>query len=255
MRRMPQPPAVEEGEHGESYYAPMADLLAGILFIILVLLMSFAIIHYPDADSVPVSPLAQVPLESEPEVDARARRLQMVSRERLELLQAVVADLAAESISAHADAANGAVIVDTALFKPGAFRPSFTGERDAMALGRILKRRGGCYAARPIECGEPSPARLEAIFLDLRTNPADLAGARQNLEPAAFASARALALMGAVVDGEPSLLGLFSASGTPLLHAEGRAGPAAAAAVPALSIGFAMAARDDVPASPPPSGR
>jgi hypothetical protein len=247
MRRPPQPPAVEEGEHGDSYYAPMADLLAGILFIILVLLMSFAIIHYPDADSVPVSPLAQTRPETEPEVDARARRLLMVNRERLLLLQAVVADLAAESIAAHVDPANGGVVVDTALFKRGAFRPSFTGERDAMTLGRILKRRTACHVARPTECGEPNPARLEAIFLDVSTGPDDLVGARQSLEPQAFAAARALSLMGAVVDGEPSLLALSAASGPPLVHAEGRAGSTPGAAPP-LFIGFAMAPREDTQA-------
>jgi hypothetical protein len=243
LGRHRHPPAAGDEELAESYYAPMADLLAGILFIILVLLMSFAIIHYPDANSVPVSPLARAQQQlAEPEVDSRAKRLMAMEEERRKLLAAVVADLTADGIAARADMATSQVLIDDeSLFKPGLLRLTFTGERNMLATGRIIRRRVQCHYGNADGCSPPPVASLLGIFVDVFVDSRDLAAAGTGADPAIVADARALSILGTMVEGEPSLLELRTPANSPMIQARGRVAQAGNAPC-RIAIGFAMGA-------------
>lgn len=225
---------IQDDEHEQGYYAPMADLLAGILFVILVLLMSFAIIHYPDSRSAPVSPLtpadaarksersvAAMVQPTEPEVDVRVRLLHSLEAERARLLNGIMADLIAEGIPASVDLQQSQILVDErAFFRPGESRLTFVGERNAKAIGTILVRRLTCYVG---PCSEEGPARVEGIFLDVSAEESDLTISSSTInDPRAFAAARALVLMKAFADGDLSILQLRNSVGAPLVHASGR---------------------------------
>lgn len=227
----------EDIEQEETYYAPMADLLAGILFIILLLLMSFAIIHYPDPDSAPISSLAPQPRSLtaprlEPEVDARARQLEALDRERTRLLDAISADLVARGVPARVDpGASRIVIEDGALFKAGTPDLSFSGELNAKEIGIVLAQHVRCVDN---SCPSGEVGRVNGVFIDVAAA-AGGSALSGKLDARTFAAARALALFHTMVRGDASLLALRNGGGGELIRIGGVERPESA-----VLLGIAM---------------
>lgn len=238
-------------EHG-SYFAPMADLLAGILFVILILLMSFAIIHYPDDVSQPATPLktTSAPSLRVPEVDTRMQRLAQITQARTALLRDIQADLILAGIMAQIDADNGILrFDDKVFFQADSSRLVRFGDRNAQVVATIIIRRIRCFlpgaTANLADCPTPPAVLLDGLFLDVFASPDDFNGNKAFTEPASFAGARALAFFSAFAEGEPSYLLMRNGTGFQMVNAAGRV-LTGDARQPRVAIGFAMIA------APPP---
>ncbi len=207
----------EPGDEDDSYFIPMADMLAGILFVILILLMSFAIIHYPSA---PQAADAQ---------RAWHRQVAEIVAARARLLGDIRRDLAADGVAAELDLASGVIRIPAApLFGPGQPTVSPAGRHAATSLAAVLMRRLPCYLPATA-CDAAAGARLDRFAIDVEATGADLAAGTLR-EPRLLAGARALSLLAGVVAAAPGTYGLTGAGGQ-VIAAEGIAAGAAASSV------------------------
>jgi len=215
-------------EKDYNYYIPMADLLSGILFVILILLMSFAVIHYPDEDSGPVimPPASVAAPSSEPAADAVARRNQELEAERRKLLQLIASDLEAAGVPVTTDMARSVISFPEAIaFKPGQTGLTFVGERHIKTLAHILARRATCYVPSLGLCPRDTGLALEEIVFDVSVLPGEAARSSEIADPNAMAKARAYAIASAMFQSEPRLLQFLGTGGAPVLRFQGAVAP------------------------------
>lgn len=221
-------PGVDDGEPEESYFIPMVDLLAGLLFVILLLLMSFAIVHFPEVlDNAPVPTELTVEPPVPPVVEATLRVAKM-NKIRLDILERIKASLESAGIEVVLDNDNATLRIEESLFfVPGkSGLDAKKGTARAEHLARSLAVNLPCVAIGgdcPLE-RRTGVAALQ-IRLAVMADLADSAPARAFRTPQAFAGSRALTLFSAMVSSQPTLLDLRGIAGNPLVSVVGIAEP------------------------------
>jgi chemotaxis protein MotB len=175
----------------DSYYVSLADLLIGLIFIFIILLVASAL-SYQAAEQ-------------------RAERLQIELDERadlrLKLLEDLKADMAREKIEVHIDRENGVLrLPEHALFASGEATLGDEGKRAVRELGKAMTARLRCYGSERgrTNCPEGTAPIFEAVYVEGHTDNRNIKSQRfpSNWE---LSSARAITTYRALLDGAPAL--------------------------------------------------
>ncbi len=183
-----------EGEEGESYFVSMSDLMAGVLFLFIILLTYFALQLRQTTDDVlhpkPKTAPQAAAAAAQPSSQATAQALLQIEADREAAKNAptkptaapppddrtlairrLAADLKAHGVSAVIDEANGTIhLPNDALFNPGGAGPSPGGASALHALGEALARTLPCYSysaalPKPGDC-PATGHHLAAVFIE-----------------------------------------------------------------------------------------
>jgi len=142
----------------ESYFVSMTDLMVGMLFIFIILLMAFAL-NLKDQQT---------------KIDAATDSLTSASEAREKLLKQLEAALKDQGIEVTIDIENGVLrLPESTLFKTGEYRLDIDGQRALKVLAANLQSLLPSYtcvrtSVRP-ECPEGT-AHLETIFIEGHTD-------------------------------------------------------------------------------------
>ena len=175
----------------DSYYVSLADLLIGLIFIFIILLVASAM-SYQKAEQ-------------------RAEKLQIALDERADirqrLLKSIQSDMAAKGIDVRVDERNGVLrLPEHALFASGEAVLDSTGEAAVSELGKALDKRLRCYGVETgrTGCPEDTAPILEAVYIEGHTDNVRIASRRfaSNWE---LSSARAIATYRALLEAAPVL--------------------------------------------------
>jgi hypothetical protein len=200
---------------GRNYYVPMADLLAGLVFILIIVLQAVALVAREDfakADEV----MRETRL-----IEARLEKLRAIERslilprERTEatlaaVVEAIARDLAGAGLDARiADDGRRIAIRGPALATPEGFSPQLP--RTADAIGGALERWLPCLRPdRPASCPGAGGASAAEIRIEIRA-----------ARGAAAAGATAAALNAELALRRPELAVRQGPDGAPLVSFRG----------------------------------
>lgn len=184
----------------DSYYVSMADLLIGLIFIFIILLVASAM-SYQKAEE-------------------KAQRLQIELDERadlrLRLLEDLKADMAKHRIEVSVDGRNGVLrLPEHALFASGEAELGDTGRTAVRELATALADRLRCYGHEGgrNQCPEGTAPILEAVYVEGHSDNVRIASRRfaSNWE---LSSARAITTYRALLDAAPELATIRNVQGT-----------------------------------------
>ena len=187
----------------DSYYVSLADLLIGLIFIFIILLVASAM-SYQKAEQ-------------------RAQKLQIALDERadirLRLLKTIQSDMASKGIDVRVDERNGVLrLPEHALFASGEAVLDSTGEAAVKELGKALNKRLRCYGFEDgrRDCPEDTAPILEAVYIEGHTDNVRMASQKfaSNWE---LSSARAIATYRALLDAAPILMSVRNVQNTATL--------------------------------------
>jgi chemotaxis protein MotB len=157
--------AIIERRGGDSYLASLSDLMIGLLFIFIIILMSFALSYKATQES---SEVERGKLVAENQALTDSDHL------RSEILNEVQDSLRRRGVKVQVDLTHGVLrLPESLLFDEGSaeFRP---GGEDAVAkLGDVLAAVLPCYAADSIarlKCRPGQKGRIESIFVEGHTD-------------------------------------------------------------------------------------
>lgn len=211
MRR-PSRQAVE----GEGYFAPMADMMAGLLFIFLVLLMVFALNNYAE-------PTPDPNQDNRAEQD-RQRLIAEILAARTGLLETIAKDLRERKIEVAVDAAAGQLRMPSPqFFAVGEARTSTDGGRRLADMGEVLLRRTACHVQNGPACADKSPARIENALLAVRVRAGDVGFAP--VAPQTLAATRMFQAFGTLVSAQPRVYEVRNDKGAQVFTSHAEAQP------------------------------
>ena len=212
------------------YYVPLADLLTGLIFILMVLVAALSITQREDLiaaeraakDAAGVGRASQVPAPRDPTVDGLRILTQKVS-----------ADLDKHGIAHEVDARAGRIFLahNRAFSGPVDAVINEQGREFARAVAESLRRYLPCVVSvlmeRPSQCAAIPAVRLERVQIAVRTEgetAPDAFGAR---DVVALSAAQALSIFAAVLESQPALAALYDTQGRPVLefHGSGDSSP------------------------------
>jgi flagellar motor protein MotB len=209
-------------EEGENYFVSMTDMMVGVLFIFIIMLMSFALDFRRNTDvqedSLRVVQEVALKLDAlQTDVRAEIRRLDKASQDRRELLQEIRSQLAAEGLNVQIDEINGVLRLteDSVRFAASSFdlvgRNKENVGKIARVLGRVLPKYAPCRAApAPVSapapaCHELESAALETLFIEGHTDATGIDATNWQLS-----TARAVNTYRQIIADVPELRGLLN---------------------------------------------
>jgi hypothetical protein len=214
---------VHNDDSQHSYFIPMVDMLAGVVFILVILLASTMLVSRNDfadaaaanAEIARINAALQAARNEERRVLEPRRRAHRALRQLLDRLDA---NLNGSSTPHRIDYDAGRLsIAADALFQPGSAALDDGGRRLAKTLATALGNELPCLAKSPTQtpaCADYDGAVLEQVILAYRPDTAN-----PGIDTAT-ATARALALLSQVAVTTPALAGLVGAdAGKLLTHA------------------------------------
>lgn len=198
----------------ESYFVSMTDLMVGMLFIFIIMLMAFAL-----------NLRAQ-----EEKFDETTTALTKANKTRSQMLEYIKQTMLERGIKVKIDTENGILrLPEELLFDRGEFELKGQGQEALETLADVLASILPCYAmtaSAPIESCPPNPGgRLEAIFIEGHTDDLPVRGRMPNgIENNwQLSTARAIATFDALVGRSPLLDKIQSYKGQALLGVSGYA--------------------------------
>lgn len=206
-----------------SYFMPMVDMLAGVVFLLVIMLASSMLVTRPEFGQAEAMEQELARIQAELGQAQAAERLYLEPRRRARAATKLLLGRIAESL--RRDGIETASAPDTGTLAFSAFQPfdgrslSADGQRLASALAGALARELPCLAPAPAQpagadCAAYGDVRLQTVALTVPAG-ADAAQARGD----------ALRLLTAIVTNEPSLLALNEQGGSELMiYGVGEAG-------------------------------
>jgi len=210
------------GRGSESYFVPMSDMLAGLLFLFLVMLMTLAL--YNVGEKMEAAPPQPQPVH-EDRATAEARRLTSeILAARSKLIEQIATEAKQRGIALDADPASGLLQLDAALlFERGKVALSAPGREKLAVIADVLQRNLRCYIKAAVPCAAPQAARIELVIAQVEANAVDL-GARGDFAALnTFAASRALAFYAGLVEAQPELYAFTTDKNNRALTVQGRA--------------------------------
>jgi chemotaxis protein MotB len=240
------------GGEEEGYLASVSDLMVGMLFVFIIMLMAFAL-NFRSAEERVAE--GRDELEAERRTAARERdrlaaerdavaaqrdellrgrealdevsaRLADLEARRAALLRDVAADLGRRDVPAALDAANGVLrLPESLLFDSGeaSLRPE--GERALSAVAEALARALPCHSVAPADlrarCDAPARPLLEAVLVEGHTDDVPLRGGGPFGDNWALSAARGVSTFKALTRAAPALEALRNGRGEALLGVAG----------------------------------
>lgn len=193
-------------EEQESYFVSMADMMVGLLFIFIILLLYFALQFRQTTDT-----------------------LTGAGQTRTALLRTLERDLKAQGLKVSVDTRTGVLrLPDDILFDTGAYELSARGERAVAILAGELAAVLPCYtearSGGPRCTGQPAAHRVDSIFIEGHTDRVPLSGGgalRSNLDLSALRATRTFQAMMAANITLPMLTSVNDAQRTPIFGVSG----------------------------------
>ena len=157
----------EQAGEEDSYFVSMTDMMVGMLFIFIIILMSFALnLKKQETD------LAQT-----------TDRLTEAQETRAQMLRDIRSTLLERGVDVFIDERNGVLrLPERLLFRRGEFHIEESGRNALDSLAKALLSTLPCYAKTSAVQGEPAPCppskggRLEALFIEGHTDDTPFAG-------------------------------------------------------------------------------
>ena len=166
-------------EEGENYFVSMTDMMVGVLFIFILMLMAFALdfrrTSDDQEDALKVAQAVAAKLDAlQNDVHRQMAQLDRAQQDRRKLLLDIREQLAAEGLSVQIDEASGVLRLteDAVRFAPSRSdlvdRNKENVGKIARVLERVLPNYAGCWAPSEKSCGER--ASLETLFIEGHTD-------------------------------------------------------------------------------------
>lgn len=199
----------------ESYFVSMTDMLVGMLFIFLILLMYFAL---------------QMSQQKETYEQANDR-LKGSALTRADILKQLAEELDKNDIKVSVDLSTGVLrLPNEILFSKGSADVSPKGEEALKVLAGSLQKVLPCYTesgrSEPTNRCDPTPHRIEAVFIEGHTDSDPIAPGFAFKDNWELSTERATATYRKLVTAQPGLEELTSAIGEkpqPILSVAGYA--------------------------------
>ncbi len=175
------------GDEGENYFVSMTDMMVGVLFVFIIMLMTFALDFRrttdTQEDALQVAQQVAAKLDRlQSDVRNEISRLDRVAQDRQALLTDIRRQLAQEGINVQIDEANGVLRLteDAVRFAPGRADLVDTNKDNvgkiARVLARVLPKYTPCRAGgdkpggdKP-GCTPPAGAAIETVFIEGHTD-------------------------------------------------------------------------------------
>jgi chemotaxis protein MotB len=202
---MAAPSHIQGEESTEHFFASFTDLLVGVIFIFMLLLMVFAL-NFKQAES----------------VNAEAAQKVIITEEiRAALLKAIGSRMEARDMPVRIDLSNGVIrLPESLLFASGEWKLSPQGEQVIAALAQVLSEMLPCATSEqsPNDCRDVRKnALLDSVLIEGHTDSRPFASPEgyTNWELSAF---RAITVYKALTQAAPALDGSIKNSrGQPIL--------------------------------------
>ena len=193
-------------EEEESYFVSMADMMVGLLFIFVILLLYFALQFRQTTDT-----------------------LTGAGQTRTELLRTLERDLKAKGLKVTVDTRTGVLrLPDNILFETGAYELSPQGQQAVAIVARELATVLPCYTdvlpGGPQCAGKMAAHRVDSIFIEGHTDRVPLTGGgavRSNLDLSALRATRTFKSMSDARDDLRMLVSINDAERTPIFGVSG----------------------------------
>jgi chemotaxis protein MotB len=177
----------QRGEHEESYFISMTDMMVGLVFVLMIMLVYYALQFHQTTTEL---------------TDTKVRRT--------ELLQHMRARLAAEHVNVGIDTDAGVLrLPEEVLFDKGSDVVKPEGVHVLALVGQAMQAELLCYSASPTPAGCPATASgLESVFIEGHTDSDQMVGARDNWN---LSADRAVNTYRSLMGGSPALNGFKNA--------------------------------------------
>ncbi|MBV1700626.1 MAG: OmpA family protein [Hyphomicrobiales bacterium] len=216
-------------EEGENYFISMTDMMVGVLFIFIIMLMTFALDFRRSSDVQQdalkiAQQIAEKLRAQELEVQKQIAAIQQVAEDRRRLLHDIQAQLAREGLKVEVDDANGVLRLteDAVRFQPshsdliGHYKENV--DKIARVLGRILPRHVACLPKLSVlqNCDGVEKAKVETLFIEGHT---DTTGA--DTDNWQLSTARAVNTYRELITTAPILPTLRNSASLPIVSVSG----------------------------------
>ena len=162
---MRYPKLIQSSSDSEnSYFVSLSDLIIGLLFIFIIMLMAFAL-NYSES-------MITVQTEKE-QLQAKNQQLSDASNERKALLEKLKSTLKEQGVTVEIDTNNGILrLPEALLFEVGKAEFNDAGLVALAIVSKNLATFLPCYAEQEAQCsiGSVSKRKLEAIFIEGHTD-------------------------------------------------------------------------------------
>jgi len=179
--------AQDHGE-GENYFVSMTDMMVGMLFIFIIMLMSFALLFRQQTDATKATQTSKIEhandiegrlTELEKRITQQINRVREATLLRQKLLRDVDALLRRENLIVQVDESNGVLRLteDTIRFQQNDAslneRARQNVDKIARVLARVLPAYVSCARAQPFAaCQNQTNASIETVFIEGHTDTA-----------------------------------------------------------------------------------
>ncbi len=176
-----EPETASGAEEGENYFVAMTDMMVGVLFIFILMLMAFALDFRRTTDvqenALKVAQEVAAKLDAlESNVRIQMGQLDWAQEDRRKLLQDLRAQLSAEGLSVQIDEASGVLRLteDAVRFAPSRAdlveRNKDNVGKIARVLERVLPKYVRCRNGQSLVCDASEGTSLETIFIEGHTD-------------------------------------------------------------------------------------
>lgn len=177
--------AQDHGE-GENYFVSMTDMMVGMLFIFIILLMSFALLFRQQTDATKATQTSKIEhandierrlQELEKRITQQIDRVREATLLRQKLLRDIDAQLRRENLTVQVDESNGVLRLteDTIRFQQNDANLNERARQNvgkiARVLARVLPAYVSCASGRPgAACPNQTNASIETVFIEGHTD-------------------------------------------------------------------------------------
>jgi outer membrane protein OmpA-like peptidoglycan-associated protein len=177
--------AQDHGE-GENYFVSMTDMMVGMLFIFIIMLMSFALLFRQQTDATKATQTSKIEhandiearlTELEKRITQQINRVREATLLRQKLLRDIDALLRREDLIVQVDESNGVLHLteDTIRFQQNDASLNERARQNvgkiARVLARVLPAYLSCARAQPLtQCQNQTSASIETVFIEGHTD-------------------------------------------------------------------------------------
>ena len=149
----------QRGDHEESYFVSMTDMMVGLVFVLMVMLVYYAL-----------------------QYKTTTNELTDTKIQRAKVLQDIQETLHRQNVNVTIDTDSGVLrLPEDVLFDKGSDQVKPEGQQVLAKVGQAMRAELPCYTAAQTPAGcEPTKSGLESVFVEGHTDADQLSGPRDN---------------------------------------------------------------------------